>query len=281
VTQVIGRVSRFSKEDGNFVIDDVPPGSYTLSAAFCRGRGPLGAIVPLEVAGDMEGLQVRLGPGQKLSGVLKGEGVNVSGIQLRLLSPELMPGFIPVATAGADGAFTFEPVLPRHHVVSVPRLPAGAYVKSVKYGGKEAPTGGFEIDGDATLEVTLSSQGAAQLRGSVVDKAGKPVPYAGVMALPADGGPAESARDVMADEKGNFVFPALRPGAYRTLAWEVRYDPLGVESADPMLPVIFDDNARSVTLGPGQPVSIALTINTQEDVNRARAAASNTPPKKP
>jgi hypothetical protein len=279
LAQVIGRVVRFAK-DGQFVIDDVPPGSYVLSAAICRGAAPLGAILPLEVAGDLDGLRIQLSSGQRLSGVVKGEGVNASGVKLALHSPELLAGFVSRAVVGADGGFVFEHVLPLHQILDFVGLPSGAYVKSVKYDGREVPESGFEFDGNASLEITLSSQGAAQLSGSVLATTGQPAPYAMVMVLPSDGGPAESAKDVMADEKGNFVFPALRPGTYKALAWEVRYNPFGVELADPILPTLFESNARIVTLSAAAPRSVGLTLNTLEDVNRARAV-TRTPPKKP
>lgn len=278
VAQAVGRVVRFGR-DGLFVIDDVPPGSYVLSAVICRSAQPA-AIQPLEIAGNMEGLRIQLGPGQRLSGVVKGEGVDATGVKLALRSPEML-ACVPQSVVGADGAFVFEHVLPRRYSVDFAGLPPGAYVKSVKYNGRETPDSGFEIDGDATLEITLSSQGAAQLSGSILDKSGRPAAYAMVTAIPSDDGPAESAKEVMADEKGNFVFPALRPGAYRTLAWEVPYNPLGLEAADPGLPLLFGSNARTVTLTAGAPGSVALTLNTIEDVNSARSAARMTPPNNP
>jgi hypothetical protein len=282
VTQVTGRVARFTN-DGQFVIDDVPPGSYVLSAALCncRGEAPLGAIQAIDVAGNVDGLKIQLSGGQSLSGVVKGEGVDTSAVKLVLYSPELLPGFVPRTPVGADGTFTFQHVLPRHHIVGFSGLPAGAYVKSVKYGGREVPATGFLFDADSSLEVTLSSQGSAQLTGTVFDKSGAPAAYAMVMALPTGDGAAESAKDVMADEKGNYVFPAMRPGTYKVLAWEDRYNPIGVESADPGLPAIFAANARPVSLSAGAAASVTLPLNTEEDVYRARAAARMTPPKNP
>jgi hypothetical protein len=279
VAQVIGRVIRFGK-DGQFLIDDVPPGSYVLSAALCHGIPPLGAMQPLEVAGNLDGLRIQLNSGQRLSGVIKSEGVNPSGVKLLLRSPDLLSGYVSRAEVGADGGFVFETVMPRHHIVDFVGLPPGAYVKSVKYGGREVPESGFEIEGEASLEITLSSLGAAQFSGAVLDRTGQPAPYAMVMVLPSDGGPMESAKDVMADEKGNFVFPALRPGTYKALAWEVRYNPFGLESADPILPTLFEANARIVTLSAAAPQSVGLTLNTIEDVSQARAV-DRTPPKTP
>lgn len=263
------------------MIDDVPPGSYVLSAAVCWGVVPLGGILPVEVAGDVDGLNIQLNAGRPLSGVVRGEGVSAAGIELALHSPELLPGFVSRTTVDADGRFTFEHVLPRHHIADFSRLPAGVYVESVKYAGREVPASGFEIDGDASLEIALSSNGAARLNGSVLDKDGKPAAYAMVMALPIEDTPAESARDARADEKGIFSFPALRPGTYKVLAWESRCNPFGVEAADPMLPMLFEANARVVTLRPGTPASMALTLNTDEEVDRTRAAWQMTPPKKP
>jgi hypothetical protein len=172
-------------------------------------------------------------------------------------------------------------VLRRRHIAEISPMPAGAYVKSVQYAGRPTAANGFEMDGQGTLEITLGRQGAAQLRGTVLDGEGKAAPFAMVVALPADGGPAESARDVMADAQGNFVFPALRPGTYKALAWEVRYHPLDLEAADPGLPMLVDQNARTVMVSAGAPATVSLTINRQADVNRARAAAGMTPPKDP
>jgi hypothetical protein len=280
IAQVIGRVTSFA---GNraFVIDDVPPGSYVLSAAICRGVVPLGAIQPIEVSGDVEGLNIQLSAGQSLSGVVKSPGLDLSHTRLILYSPELLPGFFPRASISDDGAFVFDHVLQRRHIIGFSNLPAGAYVQSVKYGGQEVQATGFAFDPSSSLEITISAQGAAQLNGTVLDKSGSPAPYAMVMAIPSDDGAAESARDVMADEKGNYTFSALRPGSYKVLAWEYRYNPFGVESADPALPTLFAANARTVAVSAGAPATLGLTLNTQEDVNRARAAARMTPPNHP
>jgi hypothetical protein len=236
-------------------------------------------VQPVEVAGDVEGLRIALTAGQRLSGVVKTEGVSAAGVKLTLRAAERSLWGVLEATVGPDGSVAFEHAMPFHYMVDFAGLPPGAYVKSVKYGGKEVPETGLEWDAGASLEIALSSQGAAQLGGSVLDKTGKPAPYPMISVIPADGGPAESAKDVMGDKDGNFIFPALRPGAYKALAWEVRYNPLGLEAADPMLPLIFDANARAVSVAPGAPQSVRLTLNTIEDVNRARAASRMTPPK--
>jgi hypothetical protein len=280
LAQVIGRVARPANST-RFTIYDVPPGSYVLSAAICRGKEPLGAIQPIEVSGNIDGLDIRLGSGQAITGVVKGEGINPAGLRAILRSPEFLITPLPNARVGKDGAFRFENVLARHYLVELMGLPPRAYVKSVTYGGKQAPRVGFEPAPDATLEILVSAEGAAQFSGSVVTKDGRPAPYARITALPADGGPAESADDITADEEGNFTFPALRPGIYKALAWQTRLHPLGLEAADPMLPLLFDANARTVTLTPGAPQSVKLTLNTLEDIDRARAAARMTPPKNP
>jgi hypothetical protein len=48
-----------------------------------------------------------------------------------------------------------------------------------------------------------------------------------------------------------------------------------------MLPQLFEPNARTLTLAPGVPQTAQLTLNTVDDINRARAAARMTPPKNP
>ncbi len=252
-TNVIGRISQFGA-DGAFAIDDVPPGSYVLSAATCGDVAPMSAIAPVDVDGDVDGLQVDLVPGGRLAGVVRGEGVEVAGLKLTLRSPDLSEVYVSRAVASGDGSFVFKHVLVRRHVVEISPMPAGAYVKSVRW--------------DGGLEIVLSASGAAELRGSVVNRQGRPAAHAMVLLLPVDG-PPESAKDVMADDQGNFAVSALRPGTYQAVAWECRMDPLAIATAA----LVFERTARTVTVSADGPGSVVLMVNTMADLHRARVAA--------
>jgi hypothetical protein len=258
VAQVIGRVSRFGP-DGVFAIDAVPPGTYVLSAATCREKLPRSVIVPVVLAGDIDGLRVRLEPGQSLAGFVKGEGVDVAGLKLSLPSRDLSDVYVPGAVAAADGSFVFEHVLEHRPIVDFPALPPGAYVKSVMYG-------------EGALEIVVSARNSSRLRGTVVDRHGNAAAYAMVMALPEDGGPP--AKNVTADAYGAFEFPVLRPGTYKTLAWESPIHPLAVEMDDPALARLLNCTSRTLTLPPDTWASVTLTVTTMADVNLARAAAA-------
>jgi hypothetical protein len=89
-----------------------------------------------------------------------------------------------------------------------------------------------------------------------------------VLLLPVDG-PPESAKDVMADDQGNFAVSALRPGTYQAVAWECRMDPLAIATAA----LVFERTARTVTVSADGPGSVVLMVNTMADLHRARVAA--------
>jgi hypothetical protein len=255
--QVIGYAARFSP-DGSFALDGVPPGSYLLGAAACPGGPQLAAIQPIEVAGNIDGLTVTLTPGRTIAGTVKLDGAPLARVRVTLRSPDVLNGYLPTAVSAADGRFQIEGVFADKQIAEVGALPPGVYVQSVRYGESE-------------IEVTLSRDGAAQLTGTTS-------PFSLVTAFPSDG-PLESARAVAADSQGRFLLGALRPGAYRVMAWEGRYDPAMLLVADPALPQMFDANALSVSVRAGMPQSIALTAVTEADVNRARAASGLKPPK--
>jgi hypothetical protein len=164
----------------------------------------------------------------------------------------------------------FDGVQSLHYVPEVHRLPLNCYVKSARYGGQEVAATGFQPVAGASLEITLSTVGAAELTGTVVDAAGRPVRYPLVTLMPSDEGAAVSAKDVVGGADGKFVFQALRPGEYRAAAWEELFD-VAQLGGDPRILKLYVERGKLVTAQPGPPSSVALKLIGAGEVDRARS----------
>src|SRR5205807_7319601 len=122
----------------------------------------------------------------------------------------------PRGKVGADGKFILNGVTPVPFAITVGGVPDNCYVKSIRYGGREAPETGTDMSGGGSLEITLSAAAAA-VDGVVMDKDNKPAGGAMVALIPQNGSPASGRT---ADENGIISFKGLKPGEYRLIAWE-------------------------------------------------------------
>ena len=267
---LLGSISA-DPQDGSFTIVAVPPGSYLLTGALCGNEAPVSGVQDLEVSGNVDGLKLHVTPVQQVRGTLKLEGdANLAGATVYLRPVERFPGRIPSVAISSGSALVFDGVLSLHYVPEVRRLPLNCYVKSVRYGGQEVAATGFQPVAGASLDITLSTLGAAQLTGSVVDAAGQPVRYPLVTLVPSDGGPAVSSKDVVGGADGKFVFQALRPGEYRAAAWEELFD-VAQLGGDPRILKLYRERGKVATVQPGPPPAVALTLIGAGEVDRARS----------
>jgi hypothetical protein len=126
----------------------------------------------------------------------------------------------PRCTAGESGTFVLKNVEPARYRVEVVGAPENSYVRSVKFGGQEAPDDGFTFGaGSASrLQITLSLSGA-QVDGVVQNDADEPEVDVTVVLVPKSKRPSLS-REVRTDGKGRFSFKAIPPGEYRAWAFE-------------------------------------------------------------
>jgi uncharacterized GH25 family protein len=218
--RVAGNQGPARPPDFRFEIPGVSPGSYIVFAQF-RGGGQQESIAlqPVEVQNrHVDNIMLNLSPGADVAGTLKVEDatspVDVSKVNV-MLRPLPQMGNPPRARV-AEGAFVLKNVPPLHYVISVSGVPEGCYVKSIRYGGREAPSEGVDITAGAAIDVTLSAT-AGDISAAAVDKDGKPVAGAMVALIAKDGGPV---RGNTADENGAVSFTGLKPGDYGLIAWE-------------------------------------------------------------
>jgi hypothetical protein len=259
--------------DGTFEISGIPPGSYRLVArpGPVAGSGqpntvymgvPGGTSVRMAVQvievkeSPIDGIKLELSAGRTVQGTIRMDG----GGQIP------RPGFFSLTSSegggigggainiGGDGTFTVNNVFPLAYTVNSQNLPANCYIKSIRYGGQEVSSTGFELTGNGQLEVVLSSA-AAVLEGSIAGADGKPAGNAGIVVAPVAG--PSPARTGNADSRGSFYFANLPPGDYRVLAW----DAAAPEASDPPQSLgPLASAAKTVKLGESAHEKVQVTV---------------------
>jgi hypothetical protein len=104
--------------------------------------------------------------------------------------------------------------------------PAGWFLKSATYEGRDLLTSPLVLDGEDVSGIVITfTDRPVTLSGLVTDSAGKPDPAAAVLVLPADyqawlrnGRPAAVSRAVAAVQTGAYSVPDLPPGDYLIVA---------------------------------------------------------------
>ena len=228
------RASRPYNAQGDFVLNNVVPGSYTLTAMQSDSGKILSARMPLEVGtSSIEGLALTLAPAAELSGHLKIEG---TAGEIKNFRVSLVPrsgfvgggGFGPGAQGGtlkAENAFTIANVQPEQYDFRISGVPDGGYVKAIRVGDADVTESGVDFTGGViSAEVTvLVSMTAAQIDGTVQNDKSEPAPGAFVVAIP-EGKRREIDRyyaTAATDDSGHFTLKNLAPGDYRVYAFDL------------------------------------------------------------
>jgi hypothetical protein len=216
--------SALTAEGGSFLIEDVPPGAYYLTAFYAQGRLRISARVPLDVSGrDVEGAILTAGAGVQVKGRLRTESpAALKGATLSLVPAEgpALAGW--TAAVSEDGAFQLENVPRDRFLFEFSGLPESHYVKSARSGGQDV-LDGLDLGrftGGVELEVLLAPNAGA-IEAQVTDD-GKPVAGASVVLSPEPLGPPRPFlhRTAQTDSMGRVRVGGLAPGDYRLYAYE-------------------------------------------------------------
>jgi hypothetical protein len=175
--------------------------------------------------------------------------VELKGIAIMLEGGEDGPTMPANGRVDESGAFVLKKVAATKYGVSVSNVPAGAYLKSVLWNGREKL--GEMLDFSAgvagDLQLILGAGGGAFDAKVACDD--KPVPNATVVLLPEDAGrrTRETTRSESTDDAGHVAFKDVPPGNYLVFAWEKVeegdwFDPVFVKAAS--------NDATRVTIGP-------------------------------
>ena len=229
---------------GEFEIQGVAPGAYSLSSSARVGSKTYSASMPLEVASaNVEGVNLAIGPGFAVSGRLRVDGEtkeDLAKVQVRLQAREMnmgtvlgamgsaMAGGTPGESSGKleqDLTFRLEDVSADRYDLRVTGLPDGFYVKSVHSGETDVMVSGLDVVGGAQepLAIVVSPQ-AGLVSGSVQNsRTQQPEPDAVVVLVPQEKERREVGayyQQAAAGRDGTFTFKNLPPGAYKVYAWE-------------------------------------------------------------
>jgi hypothetical protein len=196
------------RPDGTFVIPDVTPGDYYVSASLTRGQGPdaerEGAYLPVTVNGNDVTVNIQTNTGATLSGRIVVEGSEsaaafpASGMARSMSAPRVtitvrsdpgdptpMIGYAarPVQVA-EDGTFELTGV--RGSVFILPMGGRGI-LKSVFRGGQDV-TAPMKLQGTehVTDLMVVMTTDVATLEGLVTDSQGEPAPGVTVVVFPDD-----------------------------------------------------------------------------------------------
>jgi hypothetical protein len=235
----------YDQNTGKFVLPNVPPGHYQLTANLVDAITPAPlfpsaspsvaisaqffpstlrkttsleerhAMLPLVVgATPIDNLVLSAIPNVEIKGQIPTLPSGIAISQLLLLSAD---GSIHDSnTSVKDGAFDFRSVPPGEYILSLP-LGQQVYVDSVSVGGKSSGSSRFTIaPGQDTVNLELEvKKSRAQIRGSVKEWQSAAA-SAEVIAQSEDSG---EIYKVTTDKQKNFSFAGVKPGEYRLFAW--------------------------------------------------------------
>lgn len=265
-------------KDGSFVIHDVSPGSYTITASVEGTPVPLTARQALQVgATSVDGVRLSPQPGATLRGRLRVEGAGgvtrfdpaqifftlqtVSGDDDNL---GVMMGdrFTNLTHVSPDGSFGWNDVPSGSYYVQL-LGETGAnenwFVKSVSAGGRDVNDSGISASGGAmALDVVVSANGAIA-DGIVLDSKGQPFADAVVVAVPELRlrGRVDRYRKTVTDQRGHFSLHGIPSGDYTVFAWE-SVD--GEAYLNPEFVKSFDGQGSPLRAGEGERKSVQVKL---------------------
>jgi hypothetical protein len=275
-----GLDDNFRPKDGNFVLRNVPPGSYDLTASYTGSESTdwhLGRR-QLEVGNsDVDGVTITISRGVDISGRLTWEGIpanDPSSLHLRLQALGQDQPYFSQPTVKPDGTFQFKNV-PEGSYRPVVHLYGRAeklFLKSARYGSATITDAGFTVQpgADLSLELTVSSR-VAQLSGVVLDADSLPVAGATVVLIPdpPHRGVVEQYKAATTDQNGKFTLAGLTPGDYKVFSWDSvdeSEEEFGNDWFDPEWLKPYETKGESVHLEESDKKSVNLAlIQTRSD----------------
>jgi hypothetical protein len=233
---------------GWFVMQDIEPGRYSLSAAKrgyayltygAHGARRLGAALSLDPGQHLADIVLRMSPQAVITGrVVEEDGDPVPNIDLQLLRYSYRKGkrkLEPWENSRTNdlGEYRLFGLSPgRYYLSATPSqgpllFPGRQSYAPTYYPGASDPAGAaaLELQPGTLLrgvEIALMKTRTVRLRGRVVDPAGGATMDVNVMLSPRED--AESMFDLFfgpnMDAQGNFEFPSVAPGAYFVRAFK-------------------------------------------------------------
>ena len=278
-----------TSNDGQFTVNGVAPGEYTLNArtiritaadggmVFSAGVGGPGddsefAAVPITVAGeDLTNVVVVTSKGATATGRVSFEGgakpTEVAGIRIMAAPAEASEGPMMVGGSGGatkpDGSFELKG-LAGHRVIRVANLPEGWMLKAVRANGADVTDTPVEFKAGeqaTSLEIVATAR-TTEITGGVTQSNGTPVKEYTVVVFSQDPQHwtlpmSRWVSGARPDQEGRFKIRNMPPGSYYAATLE--YLEAGAWT-DPELLERLKLTATRFTLADGETESLELKI---------------------
>ena len=278
-------------KDGQFTLNGVAPGDYTLNVRTMRIQtsdaggnmtfmatvgGPGGdeaefATLPVSVAGeDVANVAVVTTKGATLSGRLSFEGgskpANLQSIRVSA-NPALVEGPMMVGVSGGtvkqDGSFEVKG-LAGHRSIRASNLPEGWALKAVRVNGVDVIDSGVEFKAGehlSNVEIALTSK-TTEISGAVTNATGEPTKDYTVVVFSDDPDHwtmpmSRWVAGARSDQDGRFKISNMPPGTYYAVALE--YIEAGAWG-DPDLLERLKTTAKRFSLAEGETETLDLKI---------------------
>ena len=255
-----GSGQRTMSRDGQFSLDSVAPGAYTIIArTFAEGRGDGGSAtavgqIRIDVSSsDLTGVRIGLRRPEPIQGIVKLDEGEASLTSMRVQLEPLSTSQAGPGTMGSgikeDGKFTIPNLSPMRYRMRIQNIPAGYYLKAIRQGNQDVHLTGIDTTTAGDLTVLLAP-GPGSAEGLVKDSKDQPQAQVSVVLVPKEAwqGVADSIRVATSGADGKYQFTQLTPGEYEVFAFEE------AESGswfDPDFRAIYRDQAKTVRVEKG------------------------------
>jgi hypothetical protein len=262
--------SAAAQPNGSFDARGVIPGSYCLSL---RENGQRGVAARQNVNvknEDVNGVVLAASSGFEVQGSAVIDGTPPANQQRLFVRLEAEDGSSvnQNQSMNADLTFKISDVFPGVYQVYVQVASGQMYVKSLRYGNQEVPSGKIQAVEGSALTITLGTDPGG-VSGVVEASAGGSGTQFAVLVAPA--GENAARRDlqrVVMNQNGKFQAVGLAPGEYKVFALETR-NMNELENTD--LRKLLADKAASVTVHAGGQETIQVRAISAEAIAEAKS----------
>ncbi len=266
--------------EGNFVVRNVTPGTYTLSST-AQGIGGRNwtASVGVEITNrDLENVALVLAAETDVVvNVFVEEAATAAGseavanldwtdVDVALRGDGMVGSLLRRGQpSDAEGGYLIENVPPGEYLLGIPLWNQGLYLKRVMAGADEIPPGdritippGFT----GPLSVLLSPNGG-RIDGVASTPGGDPAPNAAVTLLPLDMSGMTSLNWNPTERDGSYSLSGVAPGEYRLFAWDATE---GVPFQNAEFIRRFETRGKRIVIREGDALNVNLEAIPESEI---------------